>query len=175
VIGTTVKWLGVVGGMMLAGAAMAQQSSNRVAAFSDWSVFVGDDPTECWSVSKPTSTVNTDDKGKPKSVRRGDILMFVTFHKGSNAAGEISYTGGYPFAPGSTVTLDIGGTVFNLFTDGEWAWSGSPDDDAKISAALKSGVSAVVKAHSARGTNTADTFSLNGFTAALDDVSARCK
>ena len=117
---------------------------------TDWSVFTENSPKECWGVSSPKETVNSKD-GKPTTVRRGDILLFVTFRPGSGGAGEISFTGGYPFAGGSTVGLDIGGTKFDLFTDGEWAWSGSKDDDAKIIAAMKSGSSAVVSARSGRG------------------------
>ena len=157
------------------GAAMAQQeSSNRVAAVTDWSVFVEGGAGECWSVSSPKETKNTDEQGRPKAVRRGDILLFVSYRKGGGSTGEVSFTGGYPFAGGSTVTLDIGGTKFELFTDGEWAWSGSGDDDTKIIAAMKAGASASLTAHSSRGTNTQDTFSLLGFTAALDEAQKRC-
>ena len=50
---------------------MAQeQSTNRVAAQTDWSVFVENDPTECWGVSAPKETVNTRD-GRVVAVRRG--------------------------------------------------------------------------------------------------------
>ena len=155
----------------LTGTAMAQVSSNRVATKTDWSVFVEESPKECWSVSAPKETVNTKD-GKAVSVRRGDILLFVTFRPGS-PAGEVSFTGGYPFADGSTVELNIGGTSFDLFTDGEWAWSGA-DDDARIVAALKAGTIATVSARSGRGTNTQDTFSLLGVSAALDEAAKRC-
>lgn len=149
----------------------AQVSTNRVAAQTDWSVFVEDSPKECWSVSAPKETVNTRD-GKPVSVRRGDILLFVTFRPGSG--GEISFSGGYPFAAGSTVGIDIGGTRFDLFSEGEWAWAGSREEDAKIIAALKAGTSAVVTGRSGRGTETADTFSLLGVSAALDEAARRC-
>lgn len=151
--------------------ALAQESTNRVAAKTDWSVFVEDNPKECWAVSAPKETVNTKD-GKPAAVRRGDILLFVTYRPGT--AGEVSFSGGYPFAGGSTVALDIGGTKFDLFTDGEWAWSGSKEDDGKIITALKAGSSAVLTAHSARGTETRDSFSLNGISAALDEAAKRC-
>lgn len=163
--GATVLTMGMASG------ALAQVSTNRVAAETDWSVFVEENPKECWGVSAPKETVNTKD-GKPTSVRRGDILLFVTYRPGGQ--GEVSFTGGYPFAGGSTVGLDIGGTKFDLFSDGEWAWAGSKDDDAKIIAAMKSGASAVLTARSARGTQTADTFSLNGISAALDEAAKRC-
>lgn len=151
----------------------AQESTNRVAAMTDWSVFVGDDPTVCWGVSSPEKTVNTKD-GRVVAVRRSDILLFVSYVPGSSVSGEVSFTGGYPFAGGSNVTLDIGGSAFELFTDGEYAWSASKADDAKIITAMKRGAKAVVTGRSGRGTITKDTFSLLGFTAALEDAEKRC-
>ena len=56
----------------------------------------------------------------------------------------------------------------------QWAWAGSPDDDAKIMAAMKAGSSAVATARSGRGTQTVDTFSLSGISAALDEAAKRC-
>ncbi|MEJ1992844.1 MAG: invasion associated locus B family protein [Maritimibacter sp.] len=156
---------------LLATGAFAQESSNRVAANTDWSVFVENSPKECWSVSKPKKTVNSKN-GQVVQVRRGDILMFVSYRPGSS--GEVSFTGGYPFKPDSTVSLTIGSDTYQLFVDGEWAWS-KPDDDAKIIAAMKKGASAVLVGMSGRGTRTEDTFSLLGFTAAVDDAAARCK
>jgi Invasion associated locus B (IalB) protein len=152
--------------------ASAQESTNRVATMTDWNVFVEESPKECWGVSKPKETVNSRD-GQPVSVRRGDILLFVTFRPGK--PGEISFTGGYPFAGGSTVEVTVDGQPYQLFTDGEWAWPGSADDDAKLLAALKAGTSAVLTARSGKGTQTADTFSLRGFTAAMEDAEKRCQ
>jgi hypothetical protein len=165
--------LGVVAMTGLAVTAVsAQVSTNRVAAETDWSVFVEESPKECWSVSAPKETLNSRD-GKPVSVRRGDILLFVTYRPGAGQ-GEVSFTGGYPFADGSTVDLEIGGTKFALITEGEWAWSSSPDDDAKIIPALKSGTAATLSAHSARGTRTLDTFSLLGVSSAIDTAAKHC-
>jgi hypothetical protein len=152
--------------------AMAQQSTNRVAAETDWSVFVDGSPKECWGVSAPKQTVNTKD-GKPVQVRRGDILLFVTYRQGK--PGEVSFMGGYPFAKGSTVELNVGGNAFTLFTDGEGAWAGSPEEDAKIIAAMKAGADVKLTGQSGRGTRTEDTFSLIGFTAATDEAATRCK
>ena len=83
--------------------------------------------------------------------------------------------GGYPFAGGSTVDVVVDGNNYQLFTDGEWAWPGSAEDDAKLLAALKAGTSATLTARSGKGTQTADTFSLRGFTAAMTDAETRCK
>ncbi|HEY0214714.1 MAG TPA: invasion associated locus B family protein [Paenirhodobacter sp.] len=159
--------------LVFAGAAGAQATSNRVAAKTDWSVFVEGTPKECWAVSAPKNSVNTKD-GKPTDVRRGDIMLFVTYRAGK--PGEVSFMGGYPFAPGSTADLAINnGQKFKLFTDGEGAWTGSPDEDTKLVTALKSGADVTLTAHSARGTQTVDKFSLMGFTAATNEAASRCK
>lgn len=150
---------------------LAQESTNTTPSTTDWSVFTEESPKQCWGVSAPKETVNTKD-GKPTTVRRGDILLFVTYD--ANGKGVISFSGGYPFAGGSTVTMQVGDASFDLFTDGEWAWPGSPEDDAKVLAALKGGSEAKLTAHSAKGTQTEDTFSLRGFSAAVDEAAKRC-
>lgn len=165
---------------LFASTAQSQESSNLVATMTDWSVFVEEAtealPKQCWGVSKPKETVNTRE-GQPVSVRRDAILLFVTFAPGK--PGEISFTGGYPFAPGSAVEVSIDGQSFALVTDAdsnpEWAWPGTPQDDAALLAAMKQGTSASMTARSARGTQTVDTFSLRGFTAAMTDAEQRCR
>ena len=157
----------------MTGTGVAQEVTNRVAADTDWGVFEGDGPKECWAVTAPRETVNTRD-GRVVSVRRGDILLFVTWRPEESVAGEVSFTGGYPFAEGSTVTMEISGTTFELFTEGEYAWPATPADDQKIITAIKRGANAVVTARSSRGTQTKDTFSLLGATAMIEEAERRC-
>jgi hypothetical protein len=167
---------GILAGLAFAFAglsAQAQDTANRVAANTDWSIFVEDSPKQCWVVSAPKKTVNTQD-GRVVAVRRGDIYMFVSFWPESEQLGEVSFMGGYPFADGSTVSLTVGDSDFELFTDGELAWAASPEDDRRIATAMKRGVEAVVVGRSSRGTTTTDTFSLMGFTAAYEDAQKRC-
>lgn len=172
-ITTTLRGLGaslvLIAGL---GTAVAQESSNVVATEGDWTVFAADNPRECWAVSPPRSTLNTRD-GQPAEVSRGDIRLYVAYRPGQN--GEVSFSGGYPFAPDSTVEVDVGGRTFNLFTEGESAWTGSPSDDEALIAALRAGSSAVVTGRSARGTTTKDTFSLSGITAATNTARSRCQ
>jgi hypothetical protein len=160
--------------MVASGATAQEESTNQVAAKTAWSVFEDADPKECWAVSSPTETVNTKD-GRVVAVRRGDILLMTFFRPGAGVDGQITFTGGYPFAGGSTVNVNIGGTEFEMFTEGEWAWPASASDDAKIIAAMKRGVDAVLTARSSRGTVTKDTFSLLGYTAALEEAENRCQ
>lgn len=162
-----------VAALMAALAAPAFAAESRLlGSEGDWSAFGGDDPKECWAVSPPKSTKNTQD-GKEVEVTRSDIRLYIAYRPGQN--GEVSFQGGYPFAPDSTVEVDVGGTKFRLFTEGENAWAGSPEEDSRLVAALRGGSSAVVTGRSARGTNTTDTFSLSGVTAATNKARDTCK
>ena len=161
----------------MAGPACAQESTNQVGSNTDWYVYEESQPTKtCWAVSIPKETLNTDSSGRPKSVTRSEILLFVTYGPGNGVNGQVSFLGGYPFEPGSNVNMDIGGTEFSLFTssDDETAWAVTPEDDAKIIAAMKRGATATLTGRSARGTVTKDTFSLLGFTASVEEAAKRC-
>lgn len=168
------RGLGAAAVMLLAGSAAAQESSTaRVDAMTDWSVFEETSPKECWAVTTYKESVNTKD-GRVVAVTRGEILLMVFFRPDAGVSGQVAFTGGYPFANGSTVNVTIGDTEFELYTEGEWAWPATPQDDVKLITAMKRGADAVATAVSSRGTTTKDTFSLLGFTAAIEDAEKRC-
>ncbi len=168
------RMIGVSLALLTAQTAVAQEESdNRVSANTDWSVFVESDPTECWAVSAPKETINTRD-GNAVDVRRGDIRLIVFYRPSEDVTGQVMFTGGYPFANESTVSLQVGDTTFQMFTDGETAWPATAEDDAKFVAAMKRGANAVLTGRSGRGTQTQDTFSLLGFTAAVEEAANRC-
>ncbi|HVG82791.1 MAG TPA: invasion associated locus B family protein [Methylomirabilota bacterium] len=161
----------------MAGPAFPQAADTRVAVHNDWSVFVAGEPKECYIGALPATSVAKRD-GKPTEVQRGDVRLYVTFRPSDSVTNEVSFTGGYPFKPDSTVNLAIGGETFKLLPgdgDGaEWAWT-DPGDDSKAVAAMRRGANAKLTGTSSRGTVTEDTFSLSGFTAAVEDAAARCR
>ncbi|MEM9427866.1 MAG: invasion associated locus B family protein [Pseudomonadota bacterium] len=171
------RWIAGIVAALAAGAAVAQ-TNERVAAYRDWSVFNPADPRECYIVSQPTETTATRG-GQTVSVRRGEIRLFVTIRPEAGVDKEVSYTGGYPFQDGSTVTVEIAGEThaLNVGTGDsqEWAWPATPERDADLIADMKAGVNAALTAVSSRGTTTKDTFSLLGFTAALAEAERLCR
>lgn len=165
----------VIGFISVTTPAIAQQvSENIVSKQEDWSVYEDADPKECWAVAAPEETVNTRD-GRVVTVTRSQMLLMTFYRPGAGVDAQVTFTGGYPFANGSTVNLNVDGTQFELITQGEWAWPENKSEDAKIVAAMKRGASAIVTARSSRGTQTKDTFSLTGFTAAVNEAQSRCK
>jgi invasion protein IalB len=166
--------------MLMLGAVMAApagaQTQNRVEVQRDWSVFEAEQGGSkiCWIVSRPTKSVALRG-GKQVQVNRGDIYLMVAVRPSDGVRQEVSFIAGYPFRSGSEVEAKVGSTRFTMFTNGENAWLRGPDEDAKAVSSFKSGVDAVVEGVSSRGTTTVDTFSLLGFTAALDSAQKRCQ
>ncbi|MBP7000621.1 invasion associated locus B family protein [Amaricoccus sp.] len=162
---------------LIASPALAQAAAERVAAHNDWTVFQTGAPKECYIVSQPTGSSAKRD-GQNVEVNRGDIRLFVRFNPGEGVKNEVSFTGGYPFRAGTPVQVKIGSETFNL-TPGPgdasgWAWP-SAEDDSGLVGAMRRGSTAVVTGVSSRGTTTVDTFSLAGFTAAINEADGRCK
>lgn len=154
----------------------AAQTDESVGAKKDWSIFKQGSAADrqCWIVSQPL-TKTAERAGKPVSVNRGDVFLMVAIRPGARVKNEVSMLAGYPFRADSSATMRVGSEKFELFTSGENAWTDSPEADDKLVAAMRKGTTAVVMGTSSRGTQTTDTFSLSGFTAALAEARALCK
>ena len=113
---------------------------------------------------------------KPDGVKRGPIWLLVTHRPYKKIKGEIGIYVGYPLKANSTVTIDIDRRKFKLYTVDDTAWVEDAKMEAKLVAAMRKGRRMVIKGTSKRGTNTTDTYSLNGFTRAhiaINRVSCR--
>lgn len=170
---------------ILAGQVNAQTGITRVAVHTDWAVFkansAGSGFADCWSAADPGKVVNTRG-GQEVSVRRGEIQLMVAYKKGSSSP-QLAFTGGYPYGDGSTVSVVVDGSTFTFMTQNQpdangdatgWAWPRDRADEPKIIASMRRGAEAIFTGRSSRGTTTKDTFSLLGFTAALEDAQRAC-
>jgi len=174
-LGTIALLAGFLAGTVSPEAAQAQ-TQQRVDAKKDWSIFQAGAGGKkvCWIVSQPTKTAAFRG-GKSVAVNRGDIFLMVSIRPADGVVNEVSFLGGYPFKKGSDVKASVGNKKFTMFTEGENAWAPSGKDDAALIDAFRKGARAKLEGVSSRGTKTVDTFSLSGFTAALDAASGLCK
>lgn len=166
---------GLAAAVLIASGAVAQ-TSESVGAKRDWSIFKqgSADQRQCWIVTQPlTSTAKRG--GQPVSVNRGDIFLMIAMRPGAGVKNEVSFIAGYPFKKGASVKMEIGSGDYELFTEGEAAWTDSSAQDDQVVASMRRGAKAVVTGVSSRGTTTVDSFSLLGFTAALEEARALCK
>jgi hypothetical protein len=153
-----------------AGTPVSAQDVRYIATHGAWSSFRAADSggPVCYAASEPTQM-------RPANVRHGDIYLLVTDRPAEDSSDVVSLVVGYPYKTGSDVTATIGDHRFRLFTKGNTAWSISTELDHALVAAMKAGATMLVKAVSARGTDTAYTFSLSGVTAALQEVETVCE
>jgi len=145
------------------------QSPAPLSSFTDWTAYTVKEEggLACYIASQPKTS-------EPNDVKRGPIWTLVTHRPYRKVEDEVSIYVGYPFKKGSEAVADIDGKSFKLFTDNETAWASSPELDRRLVEAMRKGRRLTVRGTSERGTDTADSYSLLGFTAAHEAISKAC-
>lgn len=125
---------------------------------------------------KPVCVMSAEpQKSEGKYTQRGTALAIVSHRPKEKRIGEVGFQAGYTYKPKSEPIVTIDGTkAFKLFTQGGHAWALDVKADKELVAAMRAGTLMVVKGSSSRGTLTTDTYSLKGFTAALNAINKAC-
>lgn len=154
---------------LLALTAVSASAEDELGVFGDWSAFSDGKGKSriCYMASVPTK-----ETGKYKT--RGDSFMLITHRPAEKARDVVELRAGYTYKKDSEVTVTIGTTNFNLFTDGGTAWAKDAKTDRALAQAMIRGASMIVKGTSTRGTLTTDTYSLKGFSAAHKAIGKAC-
>ena len=106
--------------------------------------------------------------------RRGDIFAIITHWPGEKACDVVQIEIGYPLKVESDVDVVIDRQAWKLFTAGGNAWAYKTEEDKAMVAAMRKGITMVVKGISARGNKTSDEYSLFGVTKAHQAISKAC-
>jgi len=140
--------------------------------YGDWGAYTASPGGKkiCFAIAKP-STSETIPPNRP----RNPSYMFISSRPADKVSNEMSIIIGYPFKPSSDATVAVGLTSFALYTQQDGAWIKNAAEEAHLLEAMRAAQSAVVKGTSAKGTRTADIFSLKGFGQALDRADQDCK
>jgi invasion protein IalB len=145
-----------------------------VGTFNDWQMWTYNgtwgtgEAKICFVYAEP-------DKMQPTRLDHGRVSFAVTVTPGQEATPEANFVVGYALKEQSSVTVDIGGESFTMFTQGDSAWLVDKADEPRLLAAMKKGRTMVIKATSRRGNNTTYNYSLSGITAATEKMQAECK
>lgn len=134
-----------------------------------WSAYVTEDKTGrvCYLVGQPR-------KSEPAGFARKPPMAMVTHRPVEKVANVVSLVEGYPLKEGSDVVLDVDGSRFELFTNGDSAWARTSELDQSIVTALAKGKQALVKGVPQRGPATTDSYALAGFAKALGLIDKAC-
>ncbi len=157
--------------LVVSAASAGAAEQTFVAQYRDWSLFTYEDGEEnlCFVASEPTQQDGNYE-------RRGPPAVLVTRLPSQPDLDEVSIQPGYTFAQDSDVELIVDGEKrFSLFTRGEYAWTRGPADDDALIGAMRAGLQMTVRGTSTRGTYSLDTYSLLGFTAAMNAMDRSCQ
>ncbi len=146
------------------------EDPQQLGSFDDWVAYTykAADTKVCYVSSSPKGS-------EPKSIKRDPAFFLVTHMPGRKVRGEISTIIGYPFKKETNAELTIDDAKFELFTNADGAWADTTATEKQIVTAMKSGSTLKVKGTSWRGTQTIDTYSLKGISAALAAIDKACK
>lgn len=145
------------------------QAPALVGQDKDWAVFSAtvDGGNTCFVVSQPKDM-------EPKNVNRDAVYFFITQRPKDNVRNQVSVVTGYTYEGGSKTVVEIGSEKFTLFTKDNKAWIEDIQQQSNLIAAMKRGSTMIVRGRSSRGTNTTDTYSLSGITAAIARLASAC-
>ena len=138
--------------------------------FNNWAAYTykAPDTKVCYISSRPKAS-------EPKTAKRDPAFFLVTHMPGRKVRGEIMTIIGYAFKKDSTVELKVDDAVFELFSNADGAWADTTAAEKKIVDAMRNGKALLLKGTSWRGTETLDTYSLEGVSAALAKIDEACK
>ncbi len=109
----------------------------------------------------------------PEAKKRGDNYILVYKIKGSEE-NIVQVEAGYKYNLEKDIVVKIDNEDFSFYStedSSETAWT---DEDNNVIYAMKKGLELVLSGQSSRGTITNDTYTLKGFTAAVNKLNKDC-
>lgn len=158
----------LVASLILTVPASAQQV-RMLGEHRAWSSYAANDAAGpvCFAMTKPESVAPTPDG-------YSQAYIYVTNRPAENVATEFSLVAGFVFQPDSKATIDVGGQVFNLFTQNDAAWLDDAGQSAELASAMRAGSSMTVEGTTATGIKVTQNYSLSGATAAQQSIGSGC-
>ncbi|HEY9455288.1 MAG TPA: invasion associated locus B family protein [Bradyrhizobium sp.] len=143
-----------------------------IGQFGTWGAYTAtpNGKKVCFALAKPSSS-----KTNPPNRPRDPAYAFVSTRPAERVVNEVSIMIGYALKPGSESSLEVGGSSYAMYTQGDGIWIKNAAEEEQMVSAMRKGADATVKGISAKGTETTDVFSLKGLSQALDRLAQDCK
>jgi len=150
-------------------ASAAPMAPTSIGNFKAWTAWTGKDANglTCYISAEPTSSA-------PTGLNRDPVHFLVVDRKGLGTKNEVQTLIGYTFKKDSKPAATIDSKTYPMIADGGGAWLAAAADEPGFVAALKKGNKLTVKGTSTRGTETTDTYTLSGVTAAIAAIEKAC-
>ncbi|WP_376707816.1 invasion associated locus B family protein [Bradyrhizobium semiaridum] len=155
-----------------AAAAAGGAEPTLIGQFGTWGAYTAapNGKKVCFALAKPSSS-----KTNPPNRPRDPAYAFISTRPAEKVVNEVSIMIGYAVKPGSESTLQVGGGTYAMYTQGDGLWIKNAAEEERMVEAMRKSAEVTVKAVSAKGTETIDTFSLKGLSQALDRLGQDCR
>ena len=153
-------------------AAVGGADPTLIGQFGTWGAYTAmpNGRKVCFALAKPSSS-----KTNPPNRPRDPAYAFVSTRPAEKVVNEVSIMIGYALKPGSESSLEVGGSSFAMYTQGDGLWIKNAAEEEQMVNAMRKSADVTVKGISAKGTETVDVFSLKGLSQALDRLAQDCK
>ncbi|MES2751869.1 MAG: invasion associated locus B family protein [Pseudomonadota bacterium] len=153
-------------------AAAGSTEPSLVGQFGTWGAYTAtpNGKKVCFALAKPASS-----KTNPPNRPRDPSYAFISTRPAEKVANEVSIMIGYTLKPGSEGSVEIGGSRYAMYSQGDGLWIKNAAEEDRLVDALRKGADATVKGVSAKGTETTDVFPLKGLAQALDKLAQECR
>jgi hypothetical protein len=153
-------------------AATGSAEPTLIGQFGTWGAYTAtpNGRKVCFALAKPSSS-----KTNPPNRPRDPAYAFVSTRPAERVVNEVSIMIGYALKPGSESSLEVGGSAYAMYTQGDGLWIKNAAEEEQMVAAMRKSAEVTVKGVSAKGTETVDVFSLKGLSQALDRLAQDCK
>jgi hypothetical protein len=155
-----------------AAAAAGGAEPTLIGQFGTWGAYTASPNGKkvCFALAKPSSS-----KTSPANRPRDPAYAFISTRPAEKVVNEVSIMIGYTVKPGSESTLQVGSGTYAMYTQGDGLWIKNAAEEERMVEAMRKSAELTVKAVSAKGTETIDTFSLKGLAQALDRLGQDCR
>ena len=142
-----------------------------IGQFGSWAAYTAAPGGKkvCFALAKPSSSKTT-----PPNRPRDPAYAFISTRPSEKVVTEVSVMVGYPLKPGSESAIEVAGSSFAMYTQGDGIWIKNAAEEERLVEAMRRGAEITVKGVSAKGTASTDVFSLKGLAQALDKVAQAC-
>ena len=143
-----------------------------IGQFGTWGAYTATPKGKkvCFALAKPASS-----KTNPPNRPRDPAYAFISTRPAEKVNNEVSIMIGYQLKPGSESTLEVGGTSYAMYTQGDGLWIKNAAEEERMVEAMRKASDVTVRGISAKGTESSDTFSLKGLAQALDRLAQDCR
>jgi invasion protein IalB len=141
---------------------------SQLGLYGYWGVYSakGEKSKTCFALATPKDRA-------PQGLNRDPAYIFISTRPGENVRQEVSVMMGFPLKEDGA-HAEISGSHFALIAKGANAWIKNLADEPHFIEALKKGPKLVIKAASAKGNVTTDSYSLAGLSQALERLEREC-